>query len=107
MAQEGKRLMERANRWAVGVCAAALWIISVAAAKVGLDMRFFLLGWLAAGIMTLWALVELWLARPDHDGLAKARYQLYTARLNGALMEEADLRAAEDRELRRHLNHVG
>lgn len=99
--------MERANRWVVGACAIALWIITAAVAVAELNMRVYFMVWLATAILTLWALVEIWLSRPDHGGLAKVRSRLYEARLNGALMEEEDLRVAEDRRARRHLNRVG
>lgn len=110
-AERGNSRMERSSRLTVGAAAATLWATSAAAAVVGADLKIYLLVWLATGIASLWALGELWLARPDHGGLAKVRGQLYQARLNEALLEEYDLNAAEDRRSRNRrtydsFNHV-
>ncbi|MER5420399.1 hypothetical protein [Streptosporangium roseum] len=98
--------MERTSRLAAGMSAGALWVTITTAAMVEISMKLYLLGCLATGIASLWALVEVWIARPDHDGLARIRSKIYRARLDGALTEEADLEAAEDRKLRRYLDRV-
>lgn len=103
--------MERSSRLIVGAAAAILWAASATAAVVDADLKIYLLVWLATGVASLWALGELWLARPDHGGLAKVRGQLYQARLNEALLEEYNLQIAEDQRSRNHrkynsFNHV-
>ncbi|MFI6883432.1 hypothetical protein [Streptosporangium canum] len=98
--------MERTSRLAAGISAGALWVTTATAAVAEISMRLYMLSCLATGITSLWALVEVWMLRPDHGGLAKIRFQIYKAQLTEAVIEEENLRTAEDRKQRRHLDHV-
>lgn len=102
---KGEMLMER-TRLVSGVSAGALWVTTAMAAVANIGIRFYLLAWLATGVASLWALVEVWMARPDHGKLAIVRSRIAEARLTGALMEEADRHATEDRQLRHYLGRV-
>ncbi|ETK36188.1 hypothetical protein MPTA5024_11215 [Microbispora sp. ATCC PTA-5024] len=81
-----------------------LWGAALVAATYEFGIRFYLLIWLATGLSSLWTLAA-WAMKADHSVLAQARLRIAEARLNGALHEEAEMRAMELR-AQRHLNSV-
>ncbi|MGW4663253.1 hypothetical protein [Streptosporangium sandarakinum] len=94
------------NRLVSGSCAGASWVTAATTAATDINIRLYLLILVATCVTSIWALVEVWIARPDHTGLAMARIRLYEAKLNGALEEEHTYAARQERKERRYLNRV-
>ncbi len=85
----------RRSRWAGGGMAGLFWAATIGAAMTELNLKMFLVLWLATLLVSLWALAA-WLTRGDHGALAQARVGIEAARLSAALSEESAFRHDSD-----------
>lgn len=81
----------RRSRWALGGAATLFWVATIGAATIELQLKMFLVLWLATLLVSLWALA-VWLMRGNHPGLSQARLKFDAMRLNEALREESEAR---------------
>ena len=70
------------------IAAGVVWTATIAGAVAEIEIRLYLLIWLATALISLIAFA-LWLFSPDRITLANVRTRLQQARLRAALMEEA------------------
>jgi len=72
------------------ITAGVVWVATIAGALTNIEIRLYLLGWLATALTSLIAFT-MWLLHPDRVTLANVRTRLQQARLRAALLEEAEM----------------
>ncbi len=95
---------DRTSRRVLGGSAGTLWACTVGLAHTRMDIKLYLVVWLATAIVSALGIVA-WMARADHGLLAGYRARVELTRLNRALVEESTYCQDVDR-MNRHLNRI-